>query len=191
MEALFFETTSLYGSIKNISQYDGLKPFLRHKGNTVSKLLLNLSDELYAKTRDFLQEKNGGPLYTSDQDIPTSTKMRTQDKIYSILKNNLKAYDINKFSEFQKLIKEKMAITTQKRYYISDYGFENTKDYIFGKTDKLIKKSNYDNYSFENLTKWWKVKAQKRWENVKANGKLRRELEFWSADNIDKLDIIR
>ena len=191
MEALFFETTSLYGSIKNISQYDGLKPFLRHKGNTVSKLLLNLSDELYAKTRDFLQEKNGGPLYTSDQEIPTSTKMRTQDRIYSILKNNLKAYDINKFSEFQKLIKEKMAITTQKRYYISDYGFENTKDYIFGKTDKLIKKSNYDNYSFENLTKWWKVKAQKRWENVKANGKLRRELEFWNADNIDKLDIIR
>ena len=55
----------------------------------------------------------------------------------------------------------------------------------------MIKKSNYDNYSFENLTKWWKVKAQKRWENVKANGKLRRELEFWSADNIDKLDIIR
>ena len=63
--------------------------------------------------------------------------------------------------------------------------------YIFGKTDKLIKKPNYDNYSFENLTKWWKVKAQKRWENVKANGKLRRELEFWNADNIDKLDIIR
>ena len=79
--------------------------------------------------------------------------MRTQDRIYSILKNNLKAYDLNKFEEFQKLIKEKMAITTQKRYYISDYGFENTKDYIFGKTDKLIKKPNYDNYSFENLLK--------------------------------------
>ena len=90
-----------------------------------------------------------------------------------------------------KIVKEKMAITTQKRYYTSDYGFENTKDYIFGKTDKLIKKPNYDNYSFENLTKWWKKKAQKRWENVKANGKLRRELEFWNADNIDKLDIIR
>ena len=103
----------------------------------------------------------------------------------------MKVYDTNRFEEFQKLIKEKMAITTQKRYYISDYGFENTKDYIFGKTDKLIKKPNYDNYSFENLTKWWKIKAQKRWENVRANGRLRRELEFWNANNIDKMEIIR
>ena len=71
---------------------------------------LNLSDELYAQTRDFLQEKNGGPLYTSDQEIPTSTKMRTSDKIYSILKNNLKVYDLNKFEEFQKLINLKVLI---------------------------------------------------------------------------------
>ena len=85
--------------------------------------------ELYKETRDFLAAKNGGPLYTTDQEIPTSVKMRTQDKIYSILKHNLKAYDLTKHAEFLQLIKEKMAITTQKRYYISDYGFANTKDY--------------------------------------------------------------
>jgi len=191
MEALFLETTSLYGSIKNVSQYDGLKPFIHHKGNTMSAMLLNLSDELYKETRDFLAAKNGGPLYTTDQEIPTSVKMRTQDKIYSILKHNLKAYDLTKHAEFLQLIKEKMAITTQKRYYISDYGFANTKDYIFGKTDKLIKKPNYDNYSFDNLTKWWKKKAQKRWEKLRSDGRIRPNLEFWNADNIDTLDIIR
>ena len=47
------------------------------------------------------------------------------------------------------IIKEKMAITTQKRYYVSDYGF-TTKEYIFGETDKLEKKSNFDNYYFDN-----------------------------------------
>ena len=191
MEALFFETTSLYGSIKNISQYDGLKPFMRHKGDTISKLLLNLPDELYKETRNFLVEKNGGPLYKTDKKLPTSVKMRTQDKIYSILKNNLKEYDSTKHAEFSELLKEKMAITTQKRYYISDYGFANTKDYIFGKTDKLIKKPNYDSYSFDNLISWWKKKAQKRWEKLRAEGRIRKDLEYWNSSNIETLDIIR
>jgi len=119
MEALFFETTSLYGSIKNMSQYDGLKPYIRHKGNTESKLLLNLSDEVYKKTRVFLEEKNDGkPLVQDDQAIPTSRKFRTQGKILSILKEHLKKYDTEKYNNLLKLVKEKMAITTQKRYYI-------------------------------------------------------------------------
>jgi len=84
-----------------------------------------------------------------------------------------------------------MAITTQKRYYISDNGYENTKDYIFGNTDTLIKKPNFDNYHFDNIVNWWKKKAQKRWENIRADGRLRKDLEFWTLDNIDKIDIIR
>jgi len=35
-----FETTSLYGSSSSASQYDGLKPFMRFKGLTDSKLFL-------------------------------------------------------------------------------------------------------------------------------------------------------
>ena len=35
-----FETTSLYGSTKQISQYDGMKPFLRYAGLTDSDLSL-------------------------------------------------------------------------------------------------------------------------------------------------------
>jgi len=191
MEALFFETTSLYGSIKGTSQYDGLKPYIRYKGDTDSKLLLNLSDEIYKKIRLNLEERNGGPLVPDDQEIPTSRKFRTQAKILSILKENLKTHDMQKYNALMEIIKEKMAITTQKRYYVSDYGFANTKEYIFGETDKLEKKSNFDNYYFDNIIKWWKNKAQRRWESVRSDGRLRKDLEFWSVDNIDKIDIIR
>ena len=41
------------------------------------------------------------------------------------------------------------------------------------------------------MVKWWKNKAQRRWEAVRADGRLRKDLEFWSVDNIDKIDIIR
>jgi hypothetical protein len=191
MEALFFETTSLYGSIKGTSQYDGLKPYIRYKGDTDSKLLLNLSDEIYKKIRLNLEERNGGPLVPDDQEIPTSRKFRTQSKILAILKDNLKKHDMQKYNDLMAIIKEKMAITTQKRYYVSDYGFANTKEYIFGETDKLEKKSNFDSYYFDNIVKWWKNKAQRRWKSVRADGRLRKDLEFWSVDNIDKIDIIR
>ena len=35
----YFETTSLYGTTKGVSMYDGLKPFLRHIGDTESNFL--------------------------------------------------------------------------------------------------------------------------------------------------------
>jgi hypothetical protein len=38
-----FETTSLYGSTTDASQYDGLKPFMRYKGLTESKFLASPS----------------------------------------------------------------------------------------------------------------------------------------------------
>ena len=38
---------------------------------------------------------------------------------------------------------------------------------------------------------WWKKKAQKRWEKLRSDGRIRPNLEFWNADNIDTLDIIR
>ena len=45
-----FETTSLYGSTTDASQYDGLKPFMRYKGLTESKFLPLLHDEAFHKT---------------------------------------------------------------------------------------------------------------------------------------------
>jgi hypothetical protein len=109
----------------------------------------------------------------------------------SILKENLKTYDLDKFNHLSKVVKEKMAITTQKRYYTSDFGYTNSVDYILGNTKTLTKGENYDKFTFENVIKYWKKKAQKRFENLKADGRLRKELEFWTPQTIDTIDIIR
>ena len=192
-DIVFFETTSLYGSIKGNSQYDGLKPLIRYRGDTESKLMMNLSDEKYKTMRDEIQNKynNGEQLVPDTQEIPTSRKMRTQAKILSYLKESLKVYDMDKYSHLSKVVKDKMAITTQKRYYTSDFGYTNSVDYMLGKTKTLIKGVNYDKFTFDKLVEYWKKKAQKRYENLKADGRLRDELEFWTPESIDTIDIIR
>ncbi len=40
MNLCLFETTSLYGSSKTVSQYDGMKPYIRYKGLTDSDFIL-------------------------------------------------------------------------------------------------------------------------------------------------------
>jgi hypothetical protein len=39
MNLCLFETTSLYGSTKGVSQYDGMKPFIRFQGVTDSDMI--------------------------------------------------------------------------------------------------------------------------------------------------------
>jgi hypothetical protein len=143
--------------------------------------------------RDEIQDKynNGEQLVPDTQEIPTSRKMRTQAKMLSYLKESLKVYDMDKFSHLSKVIKEKMAITTQKRYYTSDFGYTNSVDYMLGKTKTLTKGVNYDKFTLDNVIKYWKKKAQKRYEKLKADGRLRDELEFWTPKSIDTIDIIR
>jgi hypothetical protein len=82
-------------------------------------------------------------------------------------------------------------VTTQKRFYMSDYGFENTRDVLLGKTDTLIKGQNYHKHDLENIINWWKRKATNRYNNLKANDKVRKELEVWNAETMNKIDIIR
>jgi hypothetical protein len=192
-DIVFFETTSLYGSIKGNSQYDGLKPLIRYRGDTESKLMMNLSDEKYKTMRDEIQDKynDGEQLVPDTQEIPTSRKMRTQAKMLSYLKESLKVYDMDKYSHLSKVVKDKMAITTQKRYYTSDFGYTNSVDYMLGKTKTLIKGVNYDKFTFDKVVEFWRKKAQKRYENLKADGRLRDELEFWTPKSIDTIDIIR
>ena len=61
-EFCLFETTSLYGNIKGASMYDGMKPYLRYKGDTQSKFLLTLGEDIYPELRDWFTEKNGEEL---------------------------------------------------------------------------------------------------------------------------------
>mgnify|MGYP001304715431 CR=1 FL=1 len=53
----------------------------------------------------------------------------------------------------------------------------------------LNKKDNYDRYSFDGVVEWWKNKASKRYESLKADGRIRTELETWNC--ADDIDIIR
>ena len=51
-----FETTSLYGSSKSSSQYDGMKPFLRYKGNTDSDFAPLINDDNFLKLNDWFKK---------------------------------------------------------------------------------------------------------------------------------------
>jgi len=57
-------------------------------------------------------------------------------------------------------------------------------------TDTLIKKDNYDRYSFEGVTEWWRKKASNRFETLRSEERLRTTLETWNI-NAEDIDIIR
>jgi hypothetical protein len=182
-----FETTSLYGSTKSSSQYDGMKPFLRHKGETVSDFAPLINDDNYHRLKDWFESKNGEPLIDPEA---SSRKLKTQTKMISIIKASLKGVDDDAYAKFVQTYLDAKGLTEQKRAYMSDYGFDNVKEYMNMETDELRKKDNYDRYSFDGVVDWWRKKAVNRFENLNKDGRLRTELETWNM-NADDIDIIR
>jgi len=189
-EMCLFETTSLYGNIKGTSQYDGLKPFLRYRGDTESKFLLTLPDFVYHDLlKWFIKKNDGEELIRRDA---SSRKLKTQTKMISIIKSSLKEHHPELYTEFVEFIRSREDITTQKRFYMSDYGFSNTREALLGQTDTLIpNKENFDKFYLENMISWWKRKAGNRYERLKQDGSVRTSLEVWNEDTINDIDIIR
>ena len=194
-EFCLFETTSLYGNIKGMSMYDGMKPFLRYKGDTLSKFLLTLGEDIYFEMRDWFTEKNGGedlvPARTAEGKVTASRKLKIQSKMVGIIKASLKEHDTKAYKMFTEQMNKASDVTTQKRFYMSEYGYANVKDVLLGKTDVLTKAENFDRFELENITEWWKKKAGKRYEKMVAENKVRTELEVWNQSTMDKIDIIR
>ena len=188
-EFCLFETTSLYGSIKSASQYDGMKPLLKYRGNTESKFLLTLGEEIYPELKDWFTEKNGGEELIHKG--ASSRKLKMQTKMVGIIKSSLKEHDIKAFELFSNEIAKASDVTTQKRFYMSEYGYSNAKDVLLGKTNTLTKAENYDRFELKNVIAWWKKLATKRYNNIVADGRVRKELEVWNKDTMDKIDIIR
>ena len=183
-----FETTSLYGTTKSSSQYDGMKPFLRHKGETISDFAPLINDDNFRRLNDWFKEKNDGqPLIDKDA---SSRKLKTQTKMISIIKASLKGVDDVAYNKFVKTYIDAKGLTEQKRSYMSDYGYDNVKEYMNMETDVLRKKDNFDRYSFDGVVDWWRKKAVNRFENLKNDGRLRTELETWNM-NASEIDIIR
>jgi len=172
-----FETTSLYGSSKSSSQYDGMKPYLRFKGVTESNFIPMLHGESFAKINDWFKEKNGGPIV---KDGISSRKLTTHHAMINIIQSSLKKHNEHLYNKFVKFLEDKKSLTEKKRFYVSDYGYENVPDYIKGKTDELKPGFHYDKFSFENVIKWWQKIATKRYNKLVANEMVRNDLEIWT-----------
>jgi len=192
MNTCFFETTSLYGSSKSSSQYDGMKPYLRFRGLTDSDFLPLMHGKPYENLKEYVENILGEeivPAVTSSG-IPTaSRKLKISNKIISMTKVALKDYDVE-YTRFVNTINKAKTLTEKKRYYYSNYGFSNFAEVVLGKTDKLIKdKENYDKHYLTHLIDWWKKKASNRFENLKKEHRIRNEIEVWTTNK--NLDIIR
>jgi hypothetical protein len=177
MNLCLFETTSLYGTTKQVSQYDGMKPYIRYKGLTESDIVPMMHGQRYFDLRDYVESKVGDLL--GGDESTTSRKMRTFTKIIALTKAALKGTPEG--TAFLETIENAKSLTEKKRYYVSDYGFKNMVDYIGCKTDKLLPGENYDKHELSNVIDWWRTKAINRYETLKAEGRLRTELEIWTS----------
>ena len=173
-----FETTSLYGSTTSASQYDGLKPFIRYKGLTDSKFLPLLHREKFHELHNAFTEWNDNQPLTENR--ASSKKMKRQTKMISIIRNSLQ--DKDKLNKFNSVIQTAFSLTQQKRAYISDYGYANVREVINGEQDELVRGQNWDKFYLENIIAWWKKKAGKRYDKLKAEGRFRNNVELWTED---------
>ena len=185
MNMCLFETTSLYGTSKAISQYDGMKPYLRFKGVTESDFLPMMHGKPYDDLKDYVEKINGGSFVPEDA---SSRKLKISSTIVAMTKAALKPHKED-YDRFMATITKAKALTEQKRYYVSDYGIANFKDIVLGKTDQIIKNENYDKHHLENIIEWWKNKANNRFISLKNENRVRTEIEVWTSGK--EIDIIR
>ena len=183
MNLCLFETTSLYGSSKTVSQYDGMKPYIRYKGLTDSDFIPMMHGKPYEDLRNFVEDKVGDIV---DEDV-SSKKLKTTMRIIALTKAALK--DQPEAAAFLETIDNAKKLTEQKRYYISDYGFKNMVDYVNCKTDMLIPGENYEKHNLVNLIEWWRKKACNRYETLYNENRLKDELEIWTSGK--EIQIIR
>ena len=183
MNLCLFETTSLYGSSKTVSQYDGMKPYIRYKGLTDSDFIPMMHGKAYDDLRAYVEDIVGDIV---DNDV-SSKKLKTTMKIISLTKAALKGS--TEGDTFIATIEKAKGLTEQKRYYISDYGFKNMVDYINCKTDVLIPGENYEKHSLVNLIEWWRNKAVNRYATLYNEKRLKTELEIWTSGK--NIQIIR
>ena len=184
MNLCLFETTSLYGSSKTVSQYDGMKPYIRYKGLTESDFIPMMHGKPYDDLIEYVESLIG--VFVSPD--ASSRKLTMQTRIIAMVKSSLKGEP--EYDSFMKTLSNALNLMQKKRYYISDYGFSNVEDVVMGRTTELIpNKENYDKFHLENIIKWWKNKASNRYETLKTDGKIRTELEVWTGNK--EIDIIR
>jgi hypothetical protein len=184
MNTCLFETTSLYGSSKSSSQYDGMKPYLRFKGLTDSNFIPMMHGKPYEDLKQYVEDAIG--VFVPED--ASSRKMKISNTIIAMTKAALKGTPEGE--KFAKTIENALSLTEKKRYYASNYGYSNFTDVVMGRTDKLIPdKENYDKFHLESIIEWWKKKSTTRYDTLKSENRLRSEIEVWTGEK--ELDIIR
>ena len=106
---------------------------MRYKGLTESKFLPLLHDEAFHRLHDRFTVLNNNTPLTDNR--ASSKKMKRQTKMVSIIKNSLG--DQEKLETFNSVINTAFTLTQKKRFYISDYGYENVREVILGEQDEL------------------------------------------------------
>ena len=158
---------------------------MRYRGLTQSDFTPLLHDDIFQELNKwFIARNNNKSLVKEDA---SSRKLKTQQKMISLIKKSLSS---QKAVEFQTAIANAKNLTEQKRFYMSDYGFENAREVILGEQDVLRPGQNYEKFYTENLINWWKKKGSNRFEKLKSEGRLRTKVETWNS-NPDEIDIIR
>ena len=184
MTTCLFETTSLYGSSKAVSQYDGMKPLIRFKGLTDSDFLPMLHGDTYTNLKDYIENITGEDLAPQDA---SSRKLKISNAMVNLIKVSLKGTpDAAKFTA---TIENAKNLNEQKRYFISDYGFKNMIDFVNGSAEKLIPGENYEKHHLSNIIEWWRKKAINRFDTLNTENRIRTEQEVWTSGKV--LDIIR
>ena len=161
---------------------------MRYKGLTESKFLPLLHDDVFHRLHDrFTIWNNNQPL--TDKKA-SSKKMKRQTKMISITRNSLKEHGMSeKLEKFNSVISTALSLTQKKRTYFCEYGYSNVKEVILGEQEELVRGPNWDKYYLENIISWWKKKATKRYEKLKAEDRFRTKVELWTDD--DDIQIIR
>jgi len=184
MNMCLFETTSLYGTSKSVSQYDGMKPFLRFGGTTESDFLPMMHGKPYDDLKNYV-ESIVGVFVPEDA---SSRKLKISNTIISMTKASLKPYK-DDYDKFVATIEKAKGLTEKKRYYYCNYGIDNYKDIVLGKDVDYVLGENYEKHDFAYIIDWWKKKASNRYDTLKAEGRLRNEIEVWTSGK--PIDIIR
>ena len=79
---------------------------------------------------------------------------------------------------FNTTISNAKKLTERKRYYTCNYGIKNYIDIVNGKTKEIIKDDNYDKFNLNNIIEWWKKKATNRYNNLKSDNRMRKNLKY-------------
>ena len=135
------------------------------------------SNEIFNELKKYIEPVYGLPEYNGrvTDTTKSSPKQREFNKLLSILGQNLKALDVEKYKAFRNLKKEHMTSMTQKGYYYSCLGYKNVKDHVVNGTTLI--ENDRSRFDFENLFSWWLRKATNRYEKLKSNGTFRTNLE--------------